>query len=204
MKFPRDSKNKQPANDLAWLWTEAERRGWDPYGAFALIREESAWNPAIRNSIGATGLIQVTNSTARSMFGLLDASPIGRMGFREQLEKIAFPYWDRMSQVKKYRGPVSFFLWGLGGGTGKADPNDGTNILYAAGSAGAKGNPHLLNKVSGNLTEGSAMRFFAPFIEMQRTAPHEELSPVSTGEKKNDNCPTCPHCGGRVRLVEGD
>ena len=53
--FKRDSKNKQSAEDLAFLWREVERRGWDPIGAFALIREESAWNPAIKNSIGATG-----------------------------------------------------------------------------------------------------------------------------------------------------
>lgn len=196
VSFPRDSKNQQSASDLAWFFEQLQKRGWDPYGGFALIREESAWNPAIKNSIGATGLIQVTNSTARSMFGLPDASPIARMGFKEQLEKIAFPYWERMSKVKPYKGPESFFLWGLGGGTGVPDLNDGSNILYRAGTAGASGNPHLVNKVTGNLTEKSAKAFFAPFVSMQRKAPHEMFSLPVESEKKNSSSLSCPHCGG--------
>ena len=60
------------------------------------------------------------------------------MGFREQVEKVVLPYWERMSKAKAYRGPESFTLWGLGGGIQMSD-KDGSQVLYLAGSPGAKG-----------------------------------------------------------------
>ena len=209
--FPRDPENKQSAADLAYLWEEVAKRGWDPIGAFALIREESAWKTSIKNSIGATGLIQVTNSTARSMFGLPSAAPIADMSFRVQVDKIVLPYWDKMSTVKKYIGPVSFMLWGLGGGTAEKDP-DGTQILYKAGTKAAQLNPSLLS-AAGNISVGAVEKKFAPFVNMQKRAKWETyISPDSSSsseeekKKQSENCCSlrCPHCGGSfsVEVVE--
>jgi len=64
----------------------------------ALIRFESGWNPLARNPIsGARGLIQVTNTTARSFFRVDSADAlVEQFPDREsQLENVVVPYLQR-------------------------------------------------------------------------------------------------------------
>lgn len=213
--FKRDNRNPHPAKDVAYLWEQVEKRGWDPVGAFALIRGESGWDPSIRNSIGATGLIQVTDGSARSQwlfpeYGFSDARPIAKMGFREQVEKIVLPYWDKTSKGTKYKGPISFFIWGLGAEQlgGAKDAADGSRILYRAGTPGAKNNKALCNRVTGNMTEKSVEEYWAgPLIRAVQNSPDEtyngETSSSSSEEEKKKCSPlsvSCPHCGNRLMV----
>ena len=90
-----------------------------PAGELAsLIGFETAWtwSPSIRNSIGATGLIQFLRSTARSLGTTTDA--LAAMSAEEQLDWVA-RYLKRMP---KWRVPGDAYLmvfWPAG--TGKPD-----------------------------------------------------------------------------------
>jgi soluble lytic murein transglycosylase len=54
-----------PYRDL--IASEAKKRGIDPYFMVALIRQESAFNPAATSAVGAMGLMQVMPPTGRTL-----------------------------------------------------------------------------------------------------------------------------------------
>lgn len=141
---------------LWWLAEQCAKRGWSVDGAFALVNEESRWNPRAKvpaNLGTASGLIQVTDSTAKSL-GFLSAEAYRIASPMSQL-RAAVRYWDRCATRSPYSGPSSFFLWGLGGAAGE--------VLYPAGSLAAKVNPHLQD-ASGALTRTKAIGYFAPHV----------------------------------------
>lgn len=148
---------------LWWLAKECAKRGWSVDGAFALIHEESLWNPRARvpAHLGtAAGLIQVTDGTAKSL-GFLSSEAYRLAPAMTQL-KAALRYWDRCAARSPYSGPSSFFLWGLGGAGGE--------VLYPAGSQAAKVNPHLQD-ASGALTRTKAVAYFAPHVARAAALP---------------------------------
>jgi len=102
---------------------EREAREWgaDPLLVAALIRQESAWEPAIRSPVGATGLMQVMPETGREL-----AARHGVAGFRpEQLEVpdlnthlgTAF----LVELLARYRGDLPLALSGYNAGPQRAD-----------------------------------------------------------------------------------
>ena len=148
---------------LWWMAKECAKRGWSVDGAFALIAEESGWNPRAKvppASGSAAGLFQATNATAKSL-GFRDSEALRMASGRSQL-RAAFRYWDKMAKAARYTGPSSFFLWGLGGAAGE--------VLYPAGSLAAKVNPHLQD-ASGAITRTRALSFFAPHVARAAKLP---------------------------------
>jgi len=102
---------------------EREAREWgaDPLLVAALIRQESAWEPAIRSPVGATGLMQIMPETGREL-----AARHGVAGFRpEQLEVpdlnthlgTAF----LVELLTRYRGDLPLALSGYNAGPQRAD-----------------------------------------------------------------------------------
>lgn len=162
---------------LEYLARECAKEGWDVVGAYALIAEESGWKVDAKNpGASASGLIQVIDATAKSL-GFKDAEAVRRLSGYDQLKRVAVPYWRRMSKVRKYTGPISFFLWGVGGGTQSTDP-DGTQVLHLATSPGAKANP-VLRAPSGAITVGSCARYFAPFCARANQLPRLHMDDSS-------------------------
>ena len=146
---------EQPTEVRRKLAEIADRRGWDVRGMAAAIAHESGWNPAAVNpGSGASGYIQITPQTARG-FGTT-VEQIRRMPGVEQLD-LAERYWAAASRGRPI-GPLDFLVLGLGTGNVpggyRSDLPDDT-ILYAAGSAGARGNPGLQD-ATGAVTVGKA------------------------------------------------
>lgn len=72
-----------------WLLADmCARNGWNSDPIVALISLESGFKPAARNPLGtATGLIQWTNATARSYYGMT-SEQIGKLTAAEQVPLI--------------------------------------------------------------------------------------------------------------------
>ncbi len=68
------------------LCAMCERHGWDPNAILAVMSNESGLNPAARNSIGATGLIQFMPATAKGIGTSVDA--LRTMSATEQLRYV--------------------------------------------------------------------------------------------------------------------
>lgn len=108
----------------------AAKRGWDGDSLLGHISSESNFNPKIRNSQpgqSATGLIQVINSTARSL-GFNSAADIANLGFMEQLEKVIWPYFEKAGGGKQLHG-ADYKLLGFSGNPALIGANP-SRIIY--------------------------------------------------------------------------
>lgn len=92
----------------------AQARGWDADGLLGHISSESGFDPAAKNPYAsASGLIQVTDETARAL-GLRDAAQVRGMSPEEQLWKVVFPFFEMMGGGKAYTSGADYKIAGFG------------------------------------------------------------------------------------------
>lgn len=140
------------ADVLALIGEICERNGWNCDGFVAHIRGESGWNPAALNPTSrASGLIQWLPSTAK-LYGTT-AAKIRAMSVLDQLP-LAEQYFVNAGQ-RNPLGPWDFTVAGLGTGNLPPGAMSDEQIMYAAGSPGAEGNP-VLQDDTGAITVGKA------------------------------------------------
>lgn len=121
---------KAPKDFLINLIEGCKERGWDYDALLGHISSESKFDPAIRNKQpgqSATGLIQVINSTAKAL-GFENAAQIGALGFNQQLEKVIFPYFDKIAKGRPLTG-ADFKMLGFSGNPNLIGASDSV-ILY--------------------------------------------------------------------------
>jgi hypothetical protein len=142
----------------------AARRGWNADGMAAAISEESGWRPDARNpGSDASGYVQIVPLTAGALGTTTEE--IRAMSGAEQVA-LAERYWLATSRGRPI-GPWDWLVLGLGvGNAPDLAPRDLPDAaeLYAAGSAGARGNPGLQDS-DGAIRVGSVRRYLQRYAE---------------------------------------
>lgn len=176
---------KAPVNFIRELIIGAADRGWDADALLGHISSESGFKADIKNSQpgqSATGLIQVINQTARWL-GFKDAAEIGRMGYMEQLEKVIFPYYDRISRGRKLTG-ADFKMLGFAGNPKLIGTPDST-VLYDDPKVVSLNKFADMNK-DGVLTAGDIRSFWRAYANrFSQIDVSEILAKAAPEEKKN-------------------
>jgi hypothetical protein len=116
-----------------------------------IIGNESDWNPAATNSIGATGLIQFMPATAAMLGTTTDAL---RKMSRKQQSRYVQKYFDRVTNngSRKVRRKGDLYLLTFMPGH-LNDADDG--VIFDVGTKGWEQNPGLRVSPSGPITAGS-------------------------------------------------
>lgn len=129
----------------ARFWEMAARNGWDVDAIAAVISIESGFKHSAKSPVAtASGLIQMIDSTAKSLGIAGGAAAVRSMSAVEQLPWIEKYYRNRFG-TRRPR-PVDFYLAGWGTGIGQPDSyvlaredaeltfNGGTHNLYTLNS----------------------------------------------------------------------
>lgn len=129
----------------------AGRLGTRPEYLLAVMSFETggSFNPAIRNGIGATGLIQFLPSTARGLGTTTDA--LARMSSTEQLQFVE-KYFDQ-PHFRGKLGSLEGLYTAVLSGQARSNPND---VLFTRGTRAYDQNPLDWNK-DGQITAGEAV-----------------------------------------------
>lgn len=165
---------KAPAAFITELIKGANKRGWDANSLLGHISSESGFDASIRNQQpgqSATGLIQVINSTAK-MLGFQDAAEVGRMSHLEQLEKVIWPYYDRIARGRKLEG-ADFKLLGFQGNPSLIGAPD-DRVLYDDPKVVALNSFADMDR-DGVLTVGDVRAFWRAFSSRFPTTNYETI-----------------------------
>ncbi len=129
----------------------AGRLGTRPEYILAVMSFETggSFNPAIRNGIGATGLIQFLPSTARGLGTTTDA--LARMSSIEQLRFVE-KYFDQPN-FRGRLGTLEGLYTAVLSGTARSNQND---VLFTRGTRAYEQNPLDWNR-DGQITAGEAV-----------------------------------------------
>ena len=129
----------------------AGRLGTRPEYILAVMSFETggSFNPAIRNGIGATGLIQFLPSTARGLGTTTDA--LARMSSVEQLRFVE-KYFDQ-TNFRGRLGSLEGLYTAVLSGSARSNPND---VLFRRGTRAYEQNPLDWNR-NGEITAGEAV-----------------------------------------------
>ena len=129
----------------------AGRLGARPEYILAVMSFETGgtFDPAIRNGIGATGLIQFLPSTARGLGTTTDA--LARMSSVEQLRFVE-KYFDQ-TNFRGRLGSLEGLYTAVLSGTARSNPND---VLFRRGTRAYEQNPLDWNR-DGQITAGEAV-----------------------------------------------
>lgn len=149
-----------PLPYLDVLLPEAEQHGIDPLLFYALVRQESAFDPRARSRSDARGLTQVIPSTARFI-----AAQLGLAGFNEdELYRPAtsarFGAWYLARTLRSFGGNVYFALAGYNGGPG--------NVARWAAGSGAGDMDVFIEQISYAETQNYVRRVMGNYAAYHR------------------------------------
>ncbi len=142
------------------LLPEAEQQGIDPLLFYALVRQESAFDPRARSRSDARGLTQVIPSTARFI-----AAQLGLAGFSEdELYRPAtsarFGAWYLARTLRSFGGNVYFALAGYNGGPG--------NVARWAAGSGASDMDVFIEQITYAETQNYVRRVIGNYAAYHR------------------------------------
>ena len=133
--------NAPPAPRLLWLWryptyyadlvvTEAKTNGIDPLLYFALIRQESNFNPWAVSSADARGLAQVIPTTAREIAQRLNAKNFSLDQLYLPYISVRFGVWYFAQELKEFDEPI-YALSAYNAGAARAKQWQKNDLDYA-------------------------------------------------------------------------
>mgnify|MGYP003855380969 FL=1 len=142
------------------LIPEAEQHGIDPLLMYALVRQESAYDPRARSRSDARGLTQVIPSTGRFI-----AAQLGLAGFREDelyhpATSARFGAWYLARTLRAFGGNIYFALAGYNGGPG--------NVGRWAAGPGAHDMDVFIEQISFAETQNYVRRVIANYAAYRR------------------------------------
>jgi soluble lytic murein transglycosylase len=149
-----------PLPYLEVLLPEAEQHGIDPLLFYALVRQESAFDPRARSRSDARGLTQVIPSTARFI-----AAQLGLAGFSEDelyrpVTSARFGAWYLARTLRSFGGNVYFALAGYNGGPG--------NVARWAAGSGAGDMDVFIEQISFAETQNYVRRVIGNYAAYHR------------------------------------
>lgn len=109
-----------PTDYAGLIGPEAERNGLDPMWLYALIRQESGYNPFAASWAGAWGLTQFIPSTAQDTARRLGVPDFRMEDMNKPVVSIRFGAWYAAQQIKAAGGNTYIGLAGYNGGLGNA------------------------------------------------------------------------------------